>query len=231
VYPGDLLCILVTPPAACQEGASPCGGIHRGSVCLGIARASRPTRAQAAASTRPALSMSRPAASAVPGRLTCRSNARLKSGAQDTKSLSGTNVNRTSTLDFARLTRVAASLRSSAARPARPALKYGANRRKSASADWIWRRLAMRFKFDRRGAACSFPDCSYRGFREQQAAPLRPCMVAAPSNATSRLVVVDALIRTLPTAPGDTRSWSLRHHPGDGALLVGGYSGAGVRHD
>ena len=35
MYPGDLLCILVTPPAGCQEWARPCGGIHQASACLG----------------------------------------------------------------------------------------------------------------------------------------------------------------------------------------------------
>jgi hypothetical protein len=33
VYPGDLLCILVTPQLACQGGACPCGGIHQGIAC------------------------------------------------------------------------------------------------------------------------------------------------------------------------------------------------------
>jgi hypothetical protein len=35
VYPGDLLCILVTPQLACQGGSCPCGGIHQGSACPG----------------------------------------------------------------------------------------------------------------------------------------------------------------------------------------------------
>ena len=35
MYPGDLLCILVTPQLACQGGACPRGGIHQGSACPG----------------------------------------------------------------------------------------------------------------------------------------------------------------------------------------------------
>lgn len=35
MYPGDLLCILVTPQSACQGGACPRGGIHQGSACPG----------------------------------------------------------------------------------------------------------------------------------------------------------------------------------------------------
>jgi hypothetical protein len=229
VYPGDLLCILVTPPAVCQDGACPRGGFHQGSAGRGRCAflAGDIPGAMVGVGLAPAWPRPAPEAKAVGLRRICRlkparrsyldhrrqehargavtnrfsetgrvGQARDRALASERLSLAAPDLELGGVLGSPRAMKVDASSRYSAARPPRPALKSGAHRRKSAEADWIGRRLAMRFTFDRRTATCSSPAFSDRGVREQHPVPLCPCLVASHGNATGRLMNVDDLLRS-----------------------------------
>ena len=111
MYPGDLLCILVTPQSACQEGAYLRGGIHQGLICPA-------SWARLAGELPWSLLVDMP----------FRTQLGHHPAAADGLSLGGRLPGRPMKVD--------ALPRCSAARTPRSTLKYGAHRRKSAEADW-----------------------------------------------------------------------------------------------